>query len=163
MKVEATQLCLAPCDPMNYTVHGILQARILKWVAFPFSRRSFQPRDWTQVSRIAGRFFTSWARVGHDWSSLAAAAVAQGKPKNTGVGNLSLLQGDLPNPGIKLGSPALQADSLPTELWGKPECNSQALSLVFPPCYLGCSSLTHEHSKLQGRNTKDGAWELLTR
>ena len=126
-------------------------------------QRSFQPRDWTQVSRIAGRFFTSWARVGHNWSSLAAAAAAQGKPKNTGVGNLSLLQGDLPNPGIKLGSPALQADSLPTELWGKPECNSQALSLVFPPCYLGRSSLTHEHSKLHGGNTKDGAWELLTR
>ena len=39
----------------------ILQARILEWVAFPFSRRSSQPRDQTQVSRIAGGFFTSWA------------------------------------------------------------------------------------------------------
>ena len=46
---------------MDYTVHGILQARILEWVAFPFSRVSFQPQDRTQVSRIAGRFFTSWA------------------------------------------------------------------------------------------------------
>ena len=42
-----------------YTVHGILQARILEWAAFPFSRGSSQPRDWTQVSHIAGRFFTS--------------------------------------------------------------------------------------------------------
>ena len=42
-------------------VHWILQARILEWVAFPFSRGSTQPRDWTQVSRIAGKFFTSWA------------------------------------------------------------------------------------------------------
>ena len=42
-------------------IHGILQARILKWVAFPFSKVSSQPRDRTQVSRIAGRFFTSWA------------------------------------------------------------------------------------------------------
>ena len=42
-------------------VHGILQARILEWVAFPFSRGSSQPRGQTQVSRIAGRFFTSWA------------------------------------------------------------------------------------------------------
>ena len=42
-------------------VHGILQARILEWVAFPFSRGSSQPRDWTQVSLIAGSFFTSWA------------------------------------------------------------------------------------------------------
>ena len=46
---------------MDYTVHGILQARILEQVAFPFSRGSSQPRDQTQVSSIAGGFFTSWA------------------------------------------------------------------------------------------------------
>ena len=44
---------------MDYTVHGNLQARMLKWVAFPFSKGSSQPRDWTQVSYIAGVFFTS--------------------------------------------------------------------------------------------------------
>jgi len=44
---------------MDYTVHGVLQARILQWVAFPFSRGSSQPRDQTQVSLIAGGFFTS--------------------------------------------------------------------------------------------------------
>ena len=49
------------CDPMNYTVHGILQARVLEWAAFPFSRGSSQRRDWTQVSHIAGRFFANWA------------------------------------------------------------------------------------------------------
>ena len=49
------------CDPVDYTVHGILQARILEWVAFPFSRGSSQPRAQTQVSHIAGGFFTSWA------------------------------------------------------------------------------------------------------
>ena len=37
VKAQVTQLCLTPCDPMDYTVHGILQARILEWVAFPFS------------------------------------------------------------------------------------------------------------------------------
>ena len=47
------------CPPR--TVHGILQARILEWVAFPFSRGSSRPRNWTQVSRIAGGFFTNWA------------------------------------------------------------------------------------------------------
>ena len=47
--------------PMDCTVHGILQARIVKWVAFYFSRGSSQPRDWTKVSHIAGGFFTSWA------------------------------------------------------------------------------------------------------
>ena len=46
---------------MDYTVHGILQARILEWVAFPFPTGSSQPRDRTQVSDIAGGFFTSWA------------------------------------------------------------------------------------------------------
>ena len=43
--LKVTQLCLTLCDPMDYIVHGILQARILKWVAFPFSRGSSQPRN----------------------------------------------------------------------------------------------------------------------
>ena len=46
---------------MNYTVRGILQTKILEWVAIPFSRGSSQPRDQTLVSCIAGGFFTSWA------------------------------------------------------------------------------------------------------
>ena len=61
MKVKVAQLCPTLCNPKDYTAHGILQARILEWVAFPFSRGSSQPRDQTQVSRIVGRFFTSWA------------------------------------------------------------------------------------------------------
>ena len=61
LKVKVSQSCLTLWDPMDYTVHGILQARILEWVAFPFFRRSSQPRDRTQVSHIAGRFFTNWA------------------------------------------------------------------------------------------------------
>ena len=65
MKVKVTQSSPTLCDPMDYTVHGILQARILEWVAFPSP-------------------------------------------------------GDLPNPGIKPRSPALQVDSLPTESQGKP-------------------------------------------
>ena len=104
VRMKVTQSCLTLGDPMEiphgiHTVHGILQVRILEWVAFPFSGGSSQPRDQTHVSRIAGGFFTSWAT----W-----------KPKDTGVGSLSLLQ----DPGIELGSSALQVDSLPTELWG---------------------------------------------
>ena len=45
MKVKVAQSCPTLCDPMDCTVHGILQARILEWVAFPFSRGSSQPRD----------------------------------------------------------------------------------------------------------------------
>ena len=65
VKVKVIQSCPILCDPMDYTVHGILHARILEWVAFPSP-------------------------------------------------------GDLPNPGIKPRSPAMQADSLPTELSAKP-------------------------------------------
>ena len=58
---KVAQSCLTLWDPVDYTVHGILQARIPEWAAFPFSRGSSQPRDRTQVSHIAGGFFTSWA------------------------------------------------------------------------------------------------------
>ena len=64
--------------PQTYIVCGILQARILEWVAFPFSRGSSQPRGWTEVSCIAGRFFT---KLSH-----------KGSPGITNVGSLSLLQ-----------------------------------------------------------------------
>ena len=58
MDVTVAQLCLILCDPMDYIVHGILQARILESVVFPFSRGSSQPRDRIQVSSFAGEFFT---------------------------------------------------------------------------------------------------------
>ena len=55
VKVKVTQSCPALCDPMDYTVQGILQARILEWVAIPFSRGSSQPKNQTQVFCVAGR------------------------------------------------------------------------------------------------------------
>ena len=80
-------------------------SRILEWVAFPFSRRSYEPRIQSQVSCIVGGFFTSWAtgEAQEYWSGLPNPSSA-----------------DISNPGIKLGSPAFQTDSLPTELSGKP-------------------------------------------
>ena len=74
--VRVAQSCLTLCNPMDYTVHEILRARILEWAAFSFSRGSSQPRDQTQVSRIAGRFFTSWATreaLGHNYCSIIHA------------------------------------------------------------------------------------------
>ena len=64
--VKVAQLCPTLCSPKDCSlpgssVRGILQAGILEWVAFPFSRGSSQPRDRTQVSRIEGRLFTIWA------------------------------------------------------------------------------------------------------
>ena len=60
-EVKVSQSCLTLWDLMGYTGHGILQARIQEWIAFPFCRGFSHPRDWTQVSCIAGGFFTSWA------------------------------------------------------------------------------------------------------
>ena len=65
-KVKVTQSCPTLCDPMAYSlpdssIHGILQARLLEWVAIPFSKGSLQPSNWTQVSWIAGGLFTVWA------------------------------------------------------------------------------------------------------
>ena len=60
-RVKITQLCLTLYEPMDCTVHRILQTRILELVAFPFSRVSSQTRNQTHVYHIAGGFFTSWA------------------------------------------------------------------------------------------------------
>ena len=61
-KSEVTQSCPTLCNPMDHSppgsIHGIFQVRVLEWVAISFSRGSSQPRDQTQVSRIAGRCFT---------------------------------------------------------------------------------------------------------
>ena len=100
-RVKVTQSCPTLCDPMDYTVHGILQTRILEWVAFPFSRGSSNPgiepgSPTLQVDSLP--------------------AEPQGKPKNTGVGSLSLHQSIFLTQELKPGSPALQVDSLPTEL-----------------------------------------------
>ena len=105
VEVKVAQSCPTFCNPMDYTVHRLLQTRILERVTFPFSRGCSQPRDRTQVSRIAGRLFTSWA-------TREAQEYWSGQPIPSPV--------DFPNPGIEPGSPALQADSLPTELSGKP-------------------------------------------
>ena len=56
-EVTVAQSCLTLCNPMDLTVYGILQARILEWVAVPFSRGSLQPRNPSGISCIAGRFF----------------------------------------------------------------------------------------------------------
>ena len=63
---EVAQSCPTLCDPVDCSlpgssIHGILQIRILEWVAISFSRGSSWPRDWTQVSSIADRCFTLWA------------------------------------------------------------------------------------------------------
>ena len=98
--VKVTQSCPTLYNPVGcnlpgFSVHGILQARILEWVAIPFSRGFSQFRDWTQVSHIAGGFFTSWdtSEAQEYWSGLPIPSPA-----------------DFPNPETEPRSPALQAN-----------------------------------------------------
>ena len=80
---EGVQSCPTLCDSMDCSLpgcsaHGIFQARILEWVAISFSRRSSQPRDWTQVSHIVGRRFTIWATKEVpelNWTNLQSLAI----------------------------------------------------------------------------------------
>ena len=100
---------------MDYTVPGILQARILQCVAFPFSRGSSQPRDQTQVSCITGWFFTSWATRGaqESWNGSFIPSPA-----------------DLSDSGIERGTPASQVDSLTN--WAIREAPKVCLLQIFP-------------------------------
>ena len=103
MKVKVTQSCPTLCDPMDCSllgssIHGILQTRILEWVAVPFSRGSSHSRDRTQVPLIAGRFLPSEPPE---------------KPKNTGVGNQWICPTQESNQGLLH---CRQVDSLTAEL-----------------------------------------------
>ena len=117
VKAKVARSCLALCNPMDYTVHGILQARILEWVAFPFP-------------------------------------------------------GDLPNPGIKPRSPALQVDSLPAEPPGKPRYTGvDSLSLfqwIFPTQVLNlgllhCRQILYQLSYQGSPGVQHSDWRFPSR
>ena len=78
MKVKATQSCLTFCNPMSYTVHGVLQARMLERIAFPFSRDLCNPGIEPRSPSLQAD---------------SSPSEPPGKPKNTGYGSLSLLHG----------------------------------------------------------------------
>ena len=123
------------CSPPGSSVHGILQARILEWVAIPFSRESSWSRDWTWVSCITDGFFTPWAiREGPVmYQSLTEThSVVSDSLRPTDHIVHGILQARIlewvafpfsrgsSNPGIEPRSPALQEYSLPAEPQGKP-------------------------------------------
>ena len=139
------------CDPMDCSPQpplsmGVLQARIVEWVAMPSSRGSSQPRDWTQVSHIAGRFFTIWATreasqpplffsmkesesevaqscltLCDPWTIAHEAPLSMGFSRQEYWSGLPFLTAEaLPNPGIEPVSPAWQTGSLPLAPPGKP-------------------------------------------
>ena len=87
VNISVDQLCLTLCDHMDCnlpgsSVHGILQARILEWVAISYFRGSSWPRDQTQISYTAGRFFTIWATSSVLFSSVAQSCPTPCNPMN---------------------------------------------------------------------------------
>ena len=99
------------CSPPGFSVYGISQARILEWVAVFFSRGSFQPRERTQVSLIAGRFFTSWA-TNEVRENRGAHKIQRLRHKSTLRQSLALLCLFLPNSCFIFPQPALQFSQL---------------------------------------------------
>ena len=143
------QSCLTLCNPVDYSLPGplsvgIFQARTLEWVAYRSSRRSSQPRDQTQVSYIAGRFFIVWdtreaQEYWNGWPIHSPRDLPdpEMKIKSCIAGRFFTSWAtreaqeywngwpipspeDPPDPGIKPGSPVLQVNSLPAELPGTP-------------------------------------------
>ena len=144
MTVMYTQSCLTLCDPIHCSprgssVLGIIQERILEWVAISFFRGSFQPRDQTCVSCMSciGRRvlyqLRHWGSPCWGWSlsrvwlfvtpwtaacqAPLSMSILHGQEHWSGLPCLPSV--DLPNPGVEPRSPALQADSLPSEPSGK--------------------------------------------
>ena len=107
-EVKVTQSCPTLWDPMHYTVHGILQARILDWVAIPFSRGSSQSKDWTRVSYVSciGRqvlYLVSRSVMSNSLWPHGLLCPWYSPGRNTGVGSHSLLQGIFPIQGLNPG------------------------------------------------------------
>ena len=121
--MKVAQSCPTLCDPMDYTVHGILQARILEWVAFPFFRGSSQPRDPSQVSHIAGGFFTSWA------TREALIQVFSSVQLSPSVVSDSLRPHELPHARPPCPSPTLEvySNSCPSSQWCHPAISSSVV------------------------------------
>ena len=110
-KVKVAQSYSTLCDPVDYRAHGILQARILEWVAFPFSRGSSQPKIRVFVTLVCV-FSRSVVFDSEPVDcSLPGSSVVGVSRQEYWSGLPFPSPGDLPDPGIKPRSPALQSDS----------------------------------------------------
>ena len=115
--------------PWSQLVGPESQARILEWVALPFSRGSFQPRDQTQVSHIAGRFYTSWAtrEVQEYWTGFSSIQFSHSVVSNS-LGPHGLQHTRLPCPSP---TPRACSNSGPSSQWCHPTISSSVISFSF--------------------------------
>ena len=117
--------CLTLCLPMDYTVHRTLRVKILEWVAFPFSRGSSQPRDWTQVSCIAGGFFTNWAMREAQVLEWVAYPFSTGSSLPRNRTRVSCIGDSLPT----------ELSEKPKRMFGKKKKNYYVFIILNPPFY----------------------------
>ena len=190
MHANYLQSCLTLCEPMDYSltassVHWILQARILEWVAMCSSRGSSWPgiKPLSLMSpALADEFFTtsaSWEAPFGLWSE-SESEVAQScptlcdpwtvacqAPLSMGFSRQEYWSGlpfpspgDLPNPGVEPGSPALQAGSLPSEPPGKPNCST---SMEYYRAFKGneLSSKKKHRGNLDIITGKKASWKAI--
>ena len=125
VKVLVAQSCPTLCDPMDCgppdsSVRGILQARILEWVAVPFSRGSSQPRDWTQVSHIADSLLSEPPRKPLRYNQFSSVAVVSSSLWPHGLQHIRL---PCPSP-----TPRACSNSCPLSWW----CHPAILSSFVP-------------------------------
>ena len=116
------------CSLPGSSVHGILQARILEWVAIPFSRGSSRPRDWTQVSCTVGRFFTIWATRKSNINILTTYYISSVQFSRSVISN-SLQTHGLQHTRLPCPSPNLGACSnpYPSSWWCHPAISSSVI------------------------------------
>ena len=148
--IQGSKASLPHCRRILYQLSHKGSPRILEWEDYPFSRGSSRPRNQTRVSCIAGGFFTNWAireALVSKWKSLShiwllatpwTIQFMEFSSPEYWSGEPFPSPRDLPNPGIEVGSPALQADSLPVEPQWKPSIpnwNNRILTLKFGGCF----------------------------
>ena len=143
--ILGTQSLSTLCSPMDYSppgssIHRVLQARVLEWVAMPFSRGSSSPRDWTWVSCIAGSFFTMWATREASWLALVCAQV-QWSPLGIWMKEMKFTA--CPGP---LGSHRLSSDGWPGHRWD----SGRSLFIVYLICLTSLTRISQRtHQKCQ--------------
>ena len=117
--------------PPGSSVHGVLQASTLEWVTMPSSRASSWPRDWTQVIWSEVKPLRCVQLFAIPWTVAYTAPLSMEFSRQEYWSGLPFPSpGDLPDPGIEARSPALQADTLPSEPPGKPQMICHPLKIL---------------------------------